>query len=232
MHGLGLLTGLGGNGRHAAPVGAGGDRRDRPVPLLAALTLAVGVVAIAACSPTPSLPTPSLIITPPDQASPSPTPSPLESVPVASVDVSPAPLGDSDWELLADLRQGEAGTIAVATSREAFTERWLQTYPGKPGPETRLQDPVFVFFNIVVDHGCPEAVIDDVMVDSTTRLIYGVFTRIGTRPNCGDIADNHTFVVAVSRAALPTGLMTFRLERDFFRSDVYDREREQVQVEL
>jgi hypothetical protein len=84
-----------------------------------------------------------------------------------------------------------------------------------------------------VDASCPSAKIDTVALDRSAALIYGVFTRnLAQVNNCGDIAGVHTFVVAIDRSVLPSGQVTFRLERDFYVCADCGRETEQLTVNL
>lgn len=167
--------------------------------------------------------------------SPSPLPSPAEPTGTASssgIGGSQA-LRDEDWELLADMiGVAESPTIEVAVGPQAFTEAWLRQYPGLVVPTSDLSDPIFVMFNITVEDGCPAASIDAVVLDPGAGLVFGEFTREPGRSNCGDVAGDHTFVVAIRRGALPGGLLLFRLEREFSKCPDCGREREQVEVAL
>jgi len=138
-----------------------------------------------------------------------------------------------DWELLADqVSGGDPATIEVVTNQEEFVALWLQRYPTRAGPEISINDPIFVFFNILVDAGCPEATIDAIMFDQTQRLVYGEFTRPPRPLGCGDVGGSHSFIVAINRGALPRGRLMLRLEREFELCAECGREREQVEVDL
>jgi hypothetical protein len=184
------------------------------------------VFLLGSCSPTPSR---------------LPTIATSTSTPGASADASPSstlpasgPLARASWEVLLDrVGGGTPATIAVALGVATYVETWLETFPGQVVHETTMEDPIFVFFHLLVPFTCPEVQIDDLSLDLESGLLYGVFTRLGQDdPRCGDTGGTHSFVVAVSRAALPTGQLTIRLEREFSVCDQCGREREQVEVHL
>ncbi len=138
-----------------------------------------------------------------------------------------------DWELLADMpRAADPGTIHVWVDQDAFADAWELSFPGLSVPSTTIDDPIFVMFNLLVQDGCPEATIDEIVLDPQAALVFGEFTRSPGRTSCGDIAGDHTFVAAIRRAALPDGHVTFRLEREFSVCADCGREREQVEVDL
>jgi len=145
----------------------------------------------------------------------------------------PQAVAATDWELLGQaVGVAEPATIEVALDDEALAELWNARFPDGPIPSTAIVDPVYVLFNLLVQSSCPDATIDAIQADRAARLVFGQFTRQPGRANCGDIAGDHTFVVAISRAALPEGHVTFRLERDFSLCIDCGRELEQVGVDL
>jgi hypothetical protein len=140
---------------------------------------------------------------------------------------------DAAWQLLADnVDVADAGTIQVLTTPEAFSQRWSAVYGDAPVPRTTVERPLYVFFNLLVNAGCPDAWLDGVVLDSTARLLYGLYSRPQVRRNCGDIAGAHTFVVAIDRDSLPRGRLMVRIERDFSVCADCGRELEQVEVDL
>jgi hypothetical protein len=186
-----------------------------------AAVLTAGVVACSSTLPQPSFGDP-------ETASPR-----LGATVPAEEEAGPRAIQTEDWQLLVDMaRVAEGGTIEVDTGQDEFIDAWVSRYPGRVVAATRLDDPIFVTFNLVVQDGCPDATIDAIVLDRQAGLVFGEFTRRPDRANCGDIGGDHTFVVAIRRAALPRGRVTFRLEREFFRCPDCGREREQVEVEL
>jgi hypothetical protein len=196
-------------------------RRGPHGELLIAALLVAGAIA---CSPAPSY-------QPSASSERQPSPSPEPSL------VSPWPAALSrggDWELLHDQAGGgEADTIQAVLSVGEFVDVWLRRFPGQVVPSTQFDRPLFVFFSIVVDPLCPDAVMDALVLDRADKLMYGVFTRDNAPPkSCGEVAAPHTFVVAVDRDALPTGQLTIRLELEFFVCPDCGRELEEVEVGL
>ena len=186
--------------------------------------LLLGLVAACAPAPTPS--------------GPSSTQSPTGSPTVGPTVVAPpatAPIdGELEWELIADVaRDSDAGTISVHTTNDAFREWWFVRYPERVVPETRIDDAVFVAYNISVPGGCPGATIEGVVLSVPETLVFGEFNRDAEgRLSCGDRAGGHLFVVAIRRRDLPRGSVTFRLEREFNVCADCGRELEQVEVDL
>jgi hypothetical protein len=126
----------------------------------------------------------------------------------------------------------EPGTIRVNVEASDFAEGWKQSFPGRAVPTTTLPNPVFVTYSLLVEDGCPGARIDAIVIDPQLDLVYGDFSRTPGAASCGDVAGSHTFVVAIRRAAIPTGLMTFRLEEEFSVCADCGRELEEVTVTL
>jgi hypothetical protein len=140
--------------------------------------------------------------------------------------------------LLADRAHGEPAppdTLEIYTTAPAFQAAWSKRYADQPAPRTTLEHPLFVVFNLLVDAGCPEeAVLDALRLDQSARLLYGVFSRPSSgKTNCGDIAGSHSFVVAISRDALPAGHLTIRLEHDLtVCSEPCGSELEQTELDI
>jgi hypothetical protein len=173
---------------------------------------------------------------PPSASPSSTTPTPSAS---ANATASPGPAGpvalerDAEWVVIAEpVPGGEAATIDVAVGDAAYVDLWLQRFPGKAAPSSPFNDTVYVSFNALVDAGCEEATMDALVFDAGAGLVYGEFTRVSGAGSCGDIAGADTFVVAIDRRALPSGVITFRLEREFEVCVDCGREREQVEVDL
>jgi hypothetical protein len=160
--------------------------------------------------------------------------SPPASAQASAAPVEPVALVPTgEWVVLAEPVPGiEAATIDVAVGHDAYIDLWLRAFPGRAAPLPPFDDPVVVFYGILVAFGCERATMDALVVDAGGRLVYGEFTRTPDRPNCGDVGGVHTFVVAIDRGALPGGRLTFRLEREFEVCADCGREREQVEVEL
>jgi len=195
-------------------------------PWSALLLLALLSAACSEAPPTTAVPPPSEPVAPtqvgtePSTRGPSASPNPTALV------------TGRDWELLADqIAGGDAGSIEVLVTESGFTSTWLRRYPTRAVPEVRLPDPIFAFFNILVQAECPWATMDALVLDRPSSLMYGVFTR---RPlhHCGDVGGAHTFVVAVERSALPSGPLTIRLEREFEVCVDCGRDSEQIEIDL
>jgi len=122
--------------------------------------------------------------------------------------------------ILADAAgRAEAGSVFVAFDAATYALRWRERFPERAAPPVDMtRDVVFIF--------------EGLGYDQSQRLLYGIFAASQPYPHCGDVAADHTFIVAARRIDLPTGSFHVRVMREFQLCADCGRENEQVALTL
>jgi len=135
--------------------------------------------------------------------------------------------------ILADAAgRAEAGSVFVAFDAATYALRWRERFPERAAPPVAMTRDVVFIFDVLVGSGCPDVYFEGLGYDQSQRLLYGIFAASQPYPHCGDVAADHTFIVAARRIDLPTGSFHVRVMREFQLCADCGRENEQVALTL
>ena len=116
----------------------------------------------------------------------------------------PQPEGGDGWRLLGEHQGGPPGRTGVATTRAQYEAIWAESDLDGDPPEVDFEIEIVVWFGAVYGSGC-QIRLDDIVFDATASLVSPDLVAPDEPLGCHSDANPHSFVVAVQRAALPSG---------------------------
>ena len=147
--------------------------------------------------------------------------------------VSPAPSLALVGRVLGDAAgRAVAPSISIALDAATYAARWRERFPERATPPVDLGTEVVFVFDVLVGSGCPDLDYVGLGYAEAEGLLFGIFDAPEPQPHCGDVAADHTLIVAIRRTDLPTGLIHVRLMREFQVCSDCGREAEQIELSL
>lgn len=150
--------------------------------------------------------------------------------PAEAVPDGPQPTEGAGWRLLGTDRTGTTYRTGVATSPEQYRDLWQMAGLAGDVPEVDFETEVVIWFGAVYGSGCPIR-LDDVVVDTASRVVHGNFVLPGNPTSCNADANPDAYMVALLRSRLPEAPFVVQLDADDPPAGAPE-ERTTVQVDL
>jgi hypothetical protein len=133
--------------------------------------------------------------------------------PSEAVSDGPQPTGGDGWRLLGTDRTGPTYRTGVATTTEQYEQLWLEAGLTGEAPDVDFETEIVVWFGAVYGSGCPIR-LDDVVINTTSRVVHGDFVLPGNPTVCNQDANPEAYVVALLRSRLPEAPFAVQLDAD------------------
>jgi hypothetical protein len=127
---------------------------------------------------------------------------------------------NAEWRVLLDMRGTKEVGVEVALDRRAYERLWASVGARDPAPAVDHEHEVVVSLPVVVGPSIRSLDVGTIELDVAKALVCGTYrTPRGDCYTCSDMAAGHLFVVAIRRDALPSGPVTFRVNRSLLSTN-------------